>query len=271
MKNPANIRPLYTPIQPTVKQAANGVMYQEFLPAPCLQSYIYCYWNLKTTQTLAEQFNYRVIADGCIDIFFHLENPQENFVMGFCKKFTEFPLSKTFNYAGIRFLPTIFPQLFRINASELSNCFEDLSIVLPEFSRFIKDHFNPRNTPQEITDRLDQYFVNLLSTVKTENDPRLGNALDLILLNDGVIAIEKGLDTGLSPRQLRRLFEYYIGDSAKTFSQIVRFQNFLRTGPSSPSRQKSKLFHDAGYYDQAHFIREFKNFYGVTPGKAFEE
>ena len=271
MKNPANIRQLYTPIQPTVKQAADDVMYQEFLPSPSLQSYIYCYWQLKTTHTLSEQFNYRVVADGCIDIFFELDNPQENFVMGFCKKFTEFPLDNNFNYAGVRFLPTVFPQLFKINAAELSNRFEDLSIVLPEFSRFIKNNFNPQNTPQEITARFDQYFVRLLSNVKIENDARLGNALDLILQNGGVIDIEKGLDTGLSPRQLRRLFEFHIGDSAKTFSQIVRFQNFLRAKPSSYSLRKDKLFFDAGYYDQAHFIREFKNFYGVTPGKAFGE
>jgi AraC-like DNA-binding protein len=271
MKNPANIRQLYTPIQPNVKQAANDVMYQEFLPSPALQSYIYCYWQLKTIQTLSEQFNYRVVADGCIDIFFELDNPQENFVMGFCKKFTEFPLNNTFNYAGVRFLPTAFPQLFKINASELSNRFEDLSIVLPELSRFIKNNFNPQNPPQEITGRLDRYLVHLLSNVKIENDARLGNALDLILQNGGVVDIEKGLDTGLSPRQLRRLFEFYIGDSAKTFSQIVRFQNFLRAKPSSHSLRKDKLFFDVGYYDQAHFIREFKNFYGVTPGKAFGE
>lgn len=271
MKNPANIRQLYTPIQPTVKQAADDVMYQEFLPSPALQSYIYCYWQLKTTQTLSEQFNYRVVADGCFDIFFELDNPQENFVMGFCKKFTEFPLNNTFNYAGVRFLPTSFPQLFKINASELSNRFEDLSVVLPEFSRFIKNNFNLRNTPQEITDRLDQYFIRLLSNVKIENDVRLDNALNLILQNGGVIDIEKGLDTGLSPRQLRRLFEFYIGDSAKTFSQIVRFQNFLRVKPTQLSLRKDKLFFDAGYYDQAHFIREFKNFYGATPGKAFGE
>ena len=64
-------------------------------------------------------------------------------------------------------------------------------------------------------------------------------------------------------------FEYYIGDTAKTFSKVVRFQHVLNAKPSSDSLRKSKLFYDAGYYDQAHFIKEFRNFYGVTPSKAF--
>lgn len=86
LKPAIQVRDLYIPIQPTIKQADEGVTYQEFLPDVRLQSYIYCYWQLQTTQPLAKQFNYRVVADGCIDIFFELNNPEENFVMGFCKK-----------------------------------------------------------------------------------------------------------------------------------------------------------------------------------------
>ena len=84
-----------------------------------------------------------------------------------------------------------------------------------------------------------------------------------------MLNVETDLNTGISPRQLRRLFEFYIGDSAKTFSQVVRFQNILRAKPSSQSLRQNKLFFDVGYYDQAHFVKEFKNFYGVTPSKAF--
>jgi transcriptional regulator GlxA family with amidase domain len=84
-----------------------------------------------------------------------------------------------------------------------------------------------------------------------------------------MVTVEKELDTGLSARQLRRLFDFYIGDTAKTFAKVVRFQNILNAKPSTQSLRQNKLFFDAGYYDQAHFIKEFKNFYGVTPSKAF--
>jgi AraC-like DNA-binding protein len=263
------IRTLYNPVQPTVRQSADNVTYTEFLPDIGLQPFIYCYWQLKTSQELSEAFNYRVVADGCIDIYFELNNPQENYVMGFCKKFTKFPLDNTFNYVGVRFLPTMFPQIFKINAMELSNRYEHLQSVVPYLSDFISNHFNDTQKHEEIKKIFDNYFLSLIAKTTIDNDSRLYGAMEIILKNFGVIDIEKDLDTGISSRQLRRLFEFYIGDTAKTFSKVVRFQNILKAKPSRQSLRQNKLFFDVGYYDQSHFIKEFKNFYGVTPSRAF--
>jgi AraC-like DNA-binding protein len=269
LKIPADIRQLYKPIQPTVKQSADNVTYSEYLPDLRLQNFIYCYWQLKTSVPLSEPFVYRVVADGCIDIFFELNNPKDNFVMGFCKKFTEFPLENSFHYIGVRFLPTMFKQLFRINASELSNRFEQLSNVVPKVSAFIADNLHHQLTIEQIQLTFDSYFINLIENTTFDNDSRLYNAIEKIFQEFGVVNIEKDLDTGISQRQLRRLFEFYVGDTAKTFAKVVRFQNILRAKPSSQSLRQNKLFFDVGYYDQAHFVKEFKNFYGVTPSKAF--
>ena len=269
MKISADIRQLYKPIQPTVKQSADSVTYSEFLPNLRLQDIIYCYWQLKTSTPLSVPFIYRVVADGCIDIFFEINNPKDSFVMGFCKKFTEFPLDNSFHYIGVRFLPTMFPQLFRINASELSNRFEQLGNIVPKVSMFIADNFHHQLTTEEIQFTFDTYFINLVENTSFDNDSRLYKAIEKILQEFGVVNIERDLDTGISQRQLRRLFEFYIGDTAKTFAKVVRFQNILRAKPSSQSLRQNKLFFDVGYYDQAHFIKEFKSFYGVTPSKAF--
>jgi hypothetical protein len=265
----ADIRQLYKPVQPGIKQSADNVTYSECLPDLRLQEFIYCYWELKTSTPLSEPFIYRVVSDGCIDIFFELNTPRDSFVMGFCNKFTEFPLENSFHYIGIRFLPTMFPQLFRINASELSNRFERLGNLLPKVSFFIADNFHYNLTADQIKLTFDSYFINLIKNTTFDYDSRLYNAIEKILQEFGVVNIEKDLNTGISQRQLRRLFEFYVGDTAKTFAKVVRFQNILRAKPSSQSLRQNKLFFDAGYYDQAHFIKEFKNFYGVTPSKAF--
>lgn len=265
----ADIRQLYTPIQPTVKQSADNVTYYEFLPDTELQSFIYCYWELKTTETLIKPFNYRVVADGCIDIFFELNKPQENFVMGFCKKYTEFPLDNSFHYTGVRFLPTMFPQIFRVNAFDLSNKFQNLDKVIPHTASFIAENFRRHPSIERIKLMFDSYFKEIILKAKFDNDNRLYNAISIILNNFGVLNVETDLNTGISQRQLRRLFKFYIGDTAKSFAKVVRFQNILRAKPSSQSLRQNKLFFDAGYYDQAHFIKEFWNFYGITPSKAF--
>lgn len=265
----ATIRNLYTPIQPTIKQSAEHVTYHEFLPHPRLQPFIYCYWQLKTTAPLSDQFKYRVVADGCIDIFFELDHPKENYIMGFCKQYTEFALDNNFNYVGIRFLPTMFPQLFKVNAAELSNRFEHLSNVLPATADFITNHLHEALPAADIADIFNAYFLQTVAATDINNDSRLYDALTRILNNCGVVDIEKDLNTGISARQLRRLFEFYIGDTAKTFSKVVRFQHILKAKPSAQSLRQNKLFFDSGYYDQSHFIKEFRNFYGVTPSKAF--
>lgn len=261
------IRQLYTPVQPTVKSYGK-VNYQEFLPRLQLQPFIYCYWQLKTAERLSQPFNYRVVADGCIDIFFELNEPSENFVMGFCKKYTEFKLNEEFNYLGIRFLPTMFPQMFKVDASSISNKAEKLHLILPQVTSFIQSNFNTNVDISSAIKLLDAYLLEQLSTSVFQNDSRLYNAISVIMTNYGVVDLE-AIDTGVSHRQLRRLFYFYIGDSMKTFSKVVRFQNILRAKPSTQSLRENKLFFNVGFFDQAHFIKDFKHFYGVTPSKAF--
>lgn len=189
--------------------------------------------------------------------------------MGFCKKYTEFPLENSFHYIGVRFLPTMFPSLFKVDAKELSNRFERLELVVNKTSKFIADSFSDDDELATIKSKFDDYFFGLSKSANTDLDRRFQNALNIILKNFGVVNVQSDLNIGLSQRQLRRYFEYYVGDTAKTFSQVVRFQNILNAKPSTQSLRQNKIFFDLGYYDQAHFIKEFKNFYGVSPSKAF--
>ncbi|MCY1235292.1 Helix-turn-helix domain protein [compost metagenome] len=163
----------------------------------------------------------------------------------------------------------MFTQLFSVPAFELSNRSQELELVLPEVAAFIRSRFDATMDFSRITDLLDSLFIGYLQEASLSYDNRLYDAIQIILKNYGVVDIKNDLDTGISPRQLHRLFDFYVGTSAKTFSQVVRFQNILKAKPSSQSLRENKLFYDVGYYDQSHFIKDFKNFYGVTPSKAF--
>lgn len=265
-----NIRKLYAPIQPAVESKNCNVTYSEFLPEIQLQSSIYCYWELKTNTPLKKQYSYKVVADGCIDIFFELENPQENFVMGFCNHFSEFSLGKSFHYVGVRFFPSIFPRLFRIDASELSNSVELLGNIDSHISNFIAGSFQPGQTTNDIKTLFDKYFLNLLKRERLDLDKRIDNAIQLIIQRGGQLRVEKDLDTGFSPRQLRRLFNFYVGDTAKVFSKVIRFQKILQSDITAKNRALS-LFEEGDFFDQSHFIKDFKNFYGSTPGKVLKK
>ncbi|WP_207209744.1 helix-turn-helix domain-containing protein [Flavobacterium beibuense] len=268
MKTQDTIRPLYKPIQSTV--IGESLMYKELLPDFQLKDLIYCYWELKTTQKLSEAYTYNVVADGCIDVFFELNNPQNSYVMGFSNTNTEFAINKTFHYIGIRFLPTAFTRLFNVRATELTNRFESLYDVVPALSKFISFKIKDNSTHNEIASLLNDFFCNYLNIYNVDVDKRFFNAFLITLKHRGILNVETDLDTGISSRQLRRMFEHYVGTNVKTFCKVVRFQNLLNLSQQG-SRNINKIFYDAGYYDQAHFIKDFKNLYGITPGKSLQK
>lgn len=268
MKSFAGIKELYHPGQSSLFGFKGEIDYHEYQPDRFLRNFVHCYWHLHTKKELKKTFSYRVVADGCIDIFFDLANPTDSYVMGFCKAFTEFSLPKTFNYFGIRFYPSMFPQVFKQDASELANCTEVLEAVVPKTAGFIFNNLHQELRVEILVSLMDRHLVELIQQVSFNYDSRFYNALLFILQKKGTVAVESDFNTGLCSRQLRRLFKFYIGETAKTFSGVVRFQNILQAKPTRESLRKNKLFLSA-YYDQAHFIRDCKRYYGSTPGKAF--
>lgn len=269
MKKLKYITDFYKPIQPAVKTDDREVVYLEVRPEKTIENFVYCFWQLRTRKNLQKPFVYRVVSDGCIDIFFNHKNPTENFVMGFCRKYAEFPIGLSFDYIGIRFLPSAFPLLFGINAKELSNQSQELKLILPNFSKWIQTNATPNQSFESITKLLNAKLENFIKGKEFDLDLRFYNSLKLIFQNKGFLDIEKDLKTGLSPRQLRRIFNFYIGTTPKAFSNVVRFQHILNAKPSGKSLTENKFYFDVGFFDQAHFIRNFKTFYGVTPSEAF--
>lgn len=264
------IKKYYKPIQPAVKAENREIIYQEVQPDKKIEHFVFCFWQLKTKEPLNQPYLYRVVSDGCIDIFFDHNQPSQNFVMGFCRKYTEFSIGKTFDYIGIRFLPSAFPLLFGVDAKKLSNQSQDLKLILPEFSNWINSKINPSDTCENIVKHLNKNLIDITQKQNFQYDQRFLNALTLIFQKKGFLDTEKELDTGLSPRQLRRIFNFYIGTTAKSFSNVIRFQYILDSIPSNKNPKNNKLYFDVGFFDQAHFIKNFKTFYGVTPSKAFQ-
>jgi hypothetical protein len=260
-----NIRQYYQPLQPTAGANGSPVDYQEILPAKSLQDFIYCYWFLKNDAHFTIPYQYRVVADGCVDLFFDVNNPADSQLMGFCKKYTEFPLSGRFHYVGVRFFPAVFPRLFHINAAEISNRIEQLQFAIPDLANFITARIAPGKSMDDLAKILDAYFLRLIAKIDFEWDGRFYRALQTILARQGHLHLEKELNTGLSSRQLRRLFHFYIGDSGKVFSKVIQFQKLIACANAPKEILKQRAYYDLGYYDQPHFIKDFKRFYGVSP------
>jgi AraC-like DNA-binding protein len=75
---------------------------------------------------------------------------------------------------------------------------------------------------------------------------------------------------GMSERQLRRGFDDVVGISPKRFLRIVRFRRALRAARTSARRDWAGIAENAGYYDQAHLIADFRELTGATPSALLE-
>jgi AraC-like DNA-binding protein len=78
-----------------------------------------------------------------------------------------------------------------------------------------------------------------------------------------VAAVAK--DLGISERHLRRVFREEVGMSPKDFFSLVRFERALEAARRARDSSWSDIAVDAGYYDQAHLIADFRSIAGATP------
>jgi AraC-like DNA-binding protein len=109
----------------------------------------------------------------------------------------------------------------------------------------------------------------LISQLKYVTDDLLVMAaISLIGQAKGVIRIKDlaaKLNTSQSP--LEKRFRKTVGASPKKFASIIRLRSIINDFPTGSSM--TEIGYKIGYYDQAHFIKDFKTFTGETPEKFF--
>jgi len=121
------------------------------------------------------------------------------------------------------------------------------------------------------TDRLkviEHFLITRLN--KKENDELIILAVALIKQYSGNIKITLIAEKlRISQSQLEKRFRRIVGASPKKFASIVRMRNVINI--ASNETNMTRLGLEAGYFDQAHFTKDFKSFTGLTPEKYFRE
>jgi AraC-like DNA-binding protein len=119
------------------------------------------------------------------------------------------------------------------------------------------------------TERISVVEKFLLSRMKNKGADELVNlAVSLIKQAAGNIKITSLAEQlHISQAQFEKRFRKKVGASPKKFASIVRLRNVLNMNPGKNNLLRAGL--DAGYFDQAHFIKDFKSFTGQTPEQYF--
>jgi AraC-like DNA-binding protein len=77
--------------------------------------------------------------------------------------------------------------------------------------------------------------------------------------------------SGLGPRQFHRQFTRQVGLSPKLYGRTVRFDAALTARRIAPAKSWTDIVHEAGYFDQAHFVRECRALTGVPPSHFIDD
>jgi AraC-like DNA-binding protein len=102
-------------------------------------------------------------------------------------------------------------------------------------------------------------------------DKRISEYERLVSFYGGNINIKTAAaHLNISCRQLERKVLETIGATPKEFSKVIRFQKALAIKQFSNDLDCTSLAYKCGYYDQSHFIKEFKSITGLTPQNYFQ-
>lgn len=124
-----------------------------------------------------------------------------------------------------------------------------------------------KTDPERIT-IVEQFLISRMRDI--EPDSIVLQAIAVIHKHHGNIRIKELLQQiPISQSPFEKRFRSAVGSSAKKFASIVRMKHALQA--YDPKRSLTELGHEMGFYDQSHFIKEFKNFTGLAPEDYFEE
>lgn len=102
-------------------------------------------------------------------------------------------------------------------------------------------------------------------------NPCVAFAVGEMTSNPDQISIARMNDRiGYSQKHFTDMFRRQVGVTPKAYLKIMRFQKAVRTIDAATETDWSRISQECGFYDQAHFINDFKHFSGFTPAKYAE-
>jgi AraC-like DNA-binding protein len=251
-------------------------LFKEIKPVTELSNLIQNYWIGEFENKSGEEFTHIATAQSTSQILIYLDGEfgqanGKSFTIGFHGQ-TILPnqhsaLSSKAKILGIQLTPWAIPILFSMPAYELTNKSLEVADIIGCCSTELKEIVFSAKTDKDRTDNISSFFTKRLSD-KFDKYRRFEYIVKHIHKLKGFVEIDELINIScLSSRQFERKFKETVGFSAQTFIRIIRFENAIRE--FSPHKKITDLALECGYFDQAHFNRDFKLFTGLSPRQYF--
>jgi len=254
------------------------MQYFRYTPPPPLSAYVSCLWYSEGfAGTHARE---RLLPNGESGIVFDLRERKFSGAVDndaeldapaiFCGARTDCFVIETSaqeRVAGIQFRAGGAYPFLALPASELSGRMYTLVDAWGAQAEQLRERLLEADGVRAIFLLLEQALMERLERRRTLHPAIAYAARRLSLTHDVLRVSEVTSEIGMSTRRFGDLFREQTGLTPKAFHRVRRFQQVLQRLRGRREENWAELAADCGYYDQAHFIHDFREFSGITPSE----
>lgn len=218
----------------------------------------------------------RVLPDACVELFVNYTNTpvavienelhKRSIVSFRMSRPVDVQMRKGAGCLAICFHSGMAYKFFQIPMYKLSNTTAALSDVWTGLADEIEDQLACARDNSTRIHIAQNYLLQQLNQGK--NDLQIDYCLQQAQLSGGLLSVSKLTnDACISQRHLSRKFQQCIGLSPKEYLRVCRFVHSLQHMKKYPTFSLTEIACRSGYYDQAHFNRDYKIYTGFAPGE----
>lgn len=244
-----------------------------YKPREELRPYVRYYWILECS----EPFSVLTFPIGCPQMIFHRRMPLFIPELSSCQdKFTlsgqvNFPAHIASDGDAEMIVAVFYPHTIRMFIDTPPSAFynQEISgydIGNKQLNLLADMIFDCRDSEMAIS-LIEQWLIARITP--SLNIERIGTSLAALLSSPSTSVENLARSACLGKKQHGRLFREYVGMNPKEYGRIARFQRALRMMQLG-SRDYASIAYANGYSDQSHFIRDFRQFSGMTPKQLAE-
>lgn len=177
-----------------------------------------------------------------------------------------------FNTFIIDFKANGISRIFHIPMQEFSNEIFTFGDVLGNRVAHLEDQLLHAANIRQMACITDDFLLSFLykrtqNNIFTDSITAISNSMTshISSLNGKHYAYQ----TNMSLRNFQRRFKEQVGVPLKLYTKVFRFNECLKRKILQPGQSWTSIAYECGYFDQAHLIKDFKAFTGLTPAEFF--
>ncbi len=243
-------------------------IYEEFRPEEPLKNLIEKFWYFKCGKGKKKQISFYFLPSYTSSVVFlrGLDSGDTKFIFSspILRKI-KIRSSESIEIAAASVKPLVTGSIFKIsNTSAVNKIFEMKSAVGPDIFEDVSMRIGGSHTAAELIRSLTHLFI-LLKEKYKQPDKDIRCAMEQMLESGGNLKLaEVYSKLSISARQFQRNFSALSGLKPKEFLRLVRLSN-VASNLVKNGYNHFDVLTEAGYYDQSHYDREFREIYGTKP------